>query len=65
MDSFQFQQPIAALGELSEVQRQTVAALVSGHGDLAEVTSMIEARLGTQAVCPTARARMWGRGAGP
>ena len=43
MDSLQFQHLIAALGELTQVQRQTVAAILCGHGELAEVTSVIDA----------------------
>ena len=50
MDNLQFQQLIVELGELTEVQRQTIAAMLSGHGDLAEVTSLIEARFGVQAI---------------
>jgi transposase-like protein len=67
MDSLKFQQLIAALGELTGPQRQTVAALLSGHGDLAEVTSMIEARFATQALCPHCQSTnvgSWGRACG-
>ena len=52
MDSLEFQRLIAVLGELTGVQPQTVAAMLSGDGDLAEVTAMIEARFAAQAVCP-------------
>lgn len=67
MDSLQFQQLIALLGELTGVQRQTVAAMLSGNGDLAEVTSLIEARFSAQAVCPqcqSANVGPWGRSNG-
>ena len=67
MDSLKFQQLIAMLGELSEDQRQAVAALVCGRGDLAEVTSMIEARFATQAKCPYCESTdvgSWGRSCG-
>jgi transposase-like protein len=67
MDSLEFQQLIAELGELTEGQRQTVAAMLSGHGDLAEVTSLIEARFAAQAVCPHCQSQNvgpWGRSCG-
>ena len=67
MDSQQFQQLIASLGELTEGQRRTVAAILSGHGDLAEVTSVIEARFGSQVRCPHCQATnvgSWGRACG-
>ena len=67
MDSLEFQQLIAVLGELSEDQRQTVAAIVSGRGDLAEVTSVIEARFATQVFCPhcqSSNVGSWGRACG-
>jgi transposase-like protein len=67
MDSLQFQQLLAALSELTGVQRQTVAAMLSGHGDLAEVTSLIEARFSAQTVCPhcqSANVGSWGRSCG-
>ena len=52
MDSSQFQQLIADLGGLTEDRRQIAAALLSGHGGLGEVTSLIEARFAAQAICP-------------
>ena len=67
MDSLQFQHLIAALGELTEVQRQTVAAILCGHGELAEVTSVIEARFGAQILCPYCKSMTvgsWGRACG-
>ena len=67
MDNSQFQQLIAELGELTGDQRQTVAAVLSGHGDLAEVTSLIEARFATQAICPQCQSKnvgSWGRANG-
>ena len=67
MESLQFQQLIAGLGELSEDQRQIVAALLSGRGDLAEVTSLIEARFAAQAICPQCQSKnvgSWGRSCG-
>ncbi len=67
MDNLQFQQLIAELGELTEVQRQTIAAMLSGHGDLAEVTSLIEARFAVQAICPHCQSKTvgsWGRACG-
>ena len=67
MDSSQFQQLIADLGGLTEDQRQIVAALLSGHGDLAEVTSLIEARFAAQAICPQCQSKnvgSWGRSCG-
>jgi len=67
MESREFQQLIAVLGELSEDQRQTVASIVSGHGDLAEVTSVIEARFATRLFCPhcqSANVGSWGRACG-
>ena len=67
MDNLQFQQLIAELGELTEVQRQTIAAMLSGHGDLAEVTSLIEARFAVQAICPHCQSKnvgSWGRACG-
>jgi transposase-like protein len=67
MDSLQFQHLIAALGELTEVQRQTVAAILCGHGELAEVTSVIEARFGAQILCPYCKSMnvgSWGRACG-
>ena len=67
MDSLKFQQLIAGLGELNEDQRQTVAGIVSGHGDLAEVTSVIEARFATQVQCPHCQSTdvgSWGRSCG-
>ena len=67
MDSLKFQKLIATLGELTEDQRRTVAAMLSGHGDLAEVTSMIEARFATQVLCPHCRSTnvgSWGRACG-
>ena len=67
MDSLQFQHLIAALGELTEVQRQTVAAKLCGHGELAEVTSVIEARFGAQILCPYCKSMnvgSWGRACG-
>jgi transposase-like protein len=67
MDNLQFQQLIAELGELTEVQRQTIAAMLSGHGDLAEVTSLIEARFAVQAICPHCQSTnvgSWGRACG-
>jgi transposase-like protein len=67
MDGLKFQQLIAVLGELNEDQRQTVAAIISSDGDLAEVTSVIEARFATQALCPHCRSTnvgSWGRACG-
>jgi len=67
MDNLQFQQLIAELGELTEIQRQTMAAMLSGHGDLAEVTSLIEARFAVQAICPHCQSKnvgSWGRACG-
>ncbi|MGB8734619.1 MAG: IS1595 family transposase [Rhodomicrobium sp.] len=67
MDNLQFQQLIADLGELTEVQRQAIAAVLSGHGDLAEVTSLIEARFASQAICPQCQSKnvgSWGRSCG-
>ena len=67
MDGLKFQQLIAMLGELNEDQRRTVAAMLSGDGDLAEVTSMIEARFATQVLCPHCRSAnvgSWGRACG-
>jgi transposase-like protein len=67
MDSLEFQQLIATLGELNKDQRQTVAAIVSGRGDLAEVTSVIEARFATQVFCPHCQSTdvgSWGRACG-
>jgi transposase-like protein len=67
MDSLRFQQLVASLGELNVDQRRTVAAIVSGQGDLAEVTSMIEARFATQVLCPhcqSSDAGSWGRSCG-
>jgi transposase-like protein len=67
MDNLEFQQLIAVLGELNEDQRRTVAAIVSGHGDLAEVTSVIEARFATQVLCPHCQSTnvgSWGRACG-
>lgn len=67
MDSSQFQQLIADLGGLTEDQRQIAAALLSGHGDLAEVTSLIEARFASQAICPQCQSKnvgSWGRSCG-
>jgi len=67
MDSLQFQQLLAALSELTGVQRQTVAAMLSGHGDLAEVTSLIEARFALQVLCPHCQSKnvgSWGRSCG-
>ncbi len=67
MDSSQFQQLLADLGELTEVQRQAIATVLSGHGDLAEVTSLIEARFGAQAICPQCQSKnvgSWGRSCG-
>ena len=67
MDSLEFQQLIAVLGELTGVQRQTVAAMLSGPGDLAEVTAMIEARFAAQVLCPHCQSRnigSWGRSCG-
>ncbi len=67
MDNSQFQQLIADLGELTEVQRQAIAAVLSGHGDLAEVTSLIEARFASQAICPQCQSKnvgSWGRSCG-
>lgn len=52
MNSAKFQQLVAALGELTEAQRQTVASALSGRGSLVEVTSMIEARFSRGAQCP-------------
>jgi transposase-like protein len=51
MDSSKFQQLIAVLGELNEDQRQIVAAIVFGRGDLAEVTATIEARFAGPVFC--------------
>lgn len=67
MDSVKFQQLIAVLGELNEDRRQAVAAIVSGHGDRAEVTSAIEARFATQVLCPHCQSTnvgSWGRACG-
>ncbi len=67
MDSSQFQQLIADLGGLTEDQRQIAAALLSGHGGLAEVTSLIEARFAAQAICPHCQSKnvgSWGRSCG-
>ena len=67
MDNSQFQQLMADLGELTEVQRQAIAAMLSGRGDLAEVTSLIEARFAAQAICPhcqSANVGSWGRSCG-
>ena len=67
MDSLEFERLIAVLGELTGVQRQTVAAMLSGDGDLAEVTAMIEARFAAQAVCPQCQSGnigSWGRSCG-
>ena len=67
MDNLHFQQLIAELGELTEVQRQTIAAMLSGHGDLAEVTSLIEARFAVQAIFPHCQSKnvgSWGRACG-
>jgi hypothetical protein len=64
MKDHQFQQLLAALCELTEAQRQILTAALSGRGELAEVTSMIEARFRTQACCPhcqSSEARPWGR----
>ena len=36
------------LGEPNEDQRQTAIAVLSGHGELAEITSLIEARFASQ-----------------
>ena len=62
-----FQQLIGALGELTEAQRQTAMAVLSGQGDLAAVTAQIEARFGERAWCPhckSLRVGPWGRAAG-
>jgi len=67
MDGLKFQQLIAMLGELNEDQRQTVAAIISSHGDLAEVTSVIEARFATQVLClhcQSTNVGSWGRACG-
>jgi transposase-like protein len=67
MKDHQFQQLLAALCELTEAQRQTLTASLSGRGELAEVTSMIEARFSTQVCCPhcqSSHARPWGRASG-
>jgi len=67
MDSLKFQQLIAVLGELNDDQRHAVAAIVSGHGDRAEVTSVIEARFATQVLCPHCQSTnvgSWGRACG-
>ncbi|MGO9461877.1 MAG: IS1595 family transposase [Rhodomicrobium sp.] len=67
MDCLKFQQLIAVLGELNEDQRQAVAAIVSGHGELAEVTSVIEARFATEVSCPHCQSTdvgSWGRACG-
>jgi transposase-like protein len=67
MDSAKFQQLVATLGELTEAQRQTAASALSGRGNLAEVTSMIEARFSGGAQCPQCRSLnvgTWGRASG-
>ncbi len=67
MDSSQFQHLIADLGGLTEDQRQIAAALLSGPGGLAEVTSLIEARFAAQAICPHCQSKhvgSWGRSCG-
>jgi len=67
MNRLKFQQLIASLGELSDDQRQTVAAMISGQGDLAEVTSMIEARFSAGVICPHCQSTnvgSWGRSCG-
>ena len=67
MDGLQFQHLIAALGELTEVQRQTAVAILCSPGELAEVTSVIEARFGAQILCPYCKSLnvgSWGRACG-
>ncbi len=67
MNGLEFQQLIASLGELTGPQRQAAAAVLSGHGELAEVTSLIEARFATQAPCPHCQSTnvgSWGRACG-
>ena len=67
MNGLQFQQLIALFGELTDVQRRTAVAVLSGHGDLAEVTSLIEARFATQVLCPhcqSGNVGSWGRACG-
>jgi len=67
MAGMDFQQLIGTLGELTEAQRQTVMAVVSGQGDLAVVTALIEARFGERAPCPhcqSMRVGPWGRASG-
>ena len=59
MDSLQFQHLIAALGELTEVQRQTVAAILCGHGELAEVTTVIEAVAKEKSATPAQVSLAW------
>jgi transposase-like protein len=67
MAGLDFRHLIGMLGELTEAQRQTAMAVLSGQGELAAVTASIEARFSEGAQCPhckSLRVGRWGRASG-